>query len=133
MDLYKAEFRENDFIYLRRQAQELLLFANDHKNSNALIYGCLDTRIALEILDLKKILASVNSSEINIIIEESKPKNGIDRINKKQGSLKERYQLFYQAVCELLGVNDKYYDFKKSKDLQHKLSTYIHSYYMTQD
>jgi hypothetical protein len=132
MDSFKSEFRENNYIYLKRQAEELLIYAEKYKNSNALIYACLDTRIALETLDLKKILLSADSSEIPTIIEDSKPKNGIEKNGKKQGSLKEKYQLFYQAVCETLQVNDKYYDFKYSKDLQHKLSTYIHSYYMTQ-
>jgi len=133
MDTYRTEFRENNYIYLKRQAEELLIYAEEFKNSNALIYACLDSRIALETLDLKKILLSADSSEIATIIEDSKPKNGIEKNGKKQGSLKERYQLFYQAVCEILGVNDKYYDFKHSKELQYKLSTYIHSYYMTQE
>lgn len=130
MDNYRADFRENDFIYLIRQAQELLEIAKANKNSSAIIYACLDSRIALEILDLHKILLSVNDEEKLLILEESKPKNGIYKVNKKKGILKEKYQMFFQAVCENFDVKDKYYDFKKSKDLQHKLSTYIHSYYM---
>jgi hypothetical protein len=130
MDTYNADFRENDFIYLIRQSQELLEIAKANKNSNAVIYACLDTRIALEILDLHKILLSVDYPTRLLIIEDCKPKNGIDKVNKKIGSLKEKYQLFFQAVCENLSVDDKFYDFKKSKELQHKLSTYIHSYYM---
>lgn len=130
---YNPDVRENDPTYLLRQVQELLLIATTNKNSSALIYACLDSRIALEILDLKIMLHSVSAGERKLIIEESKPKNGIDRVNKKQGSLKEKYQLFFQAVCETLSVNAKFYDFKKSKDIQYKLSTYIHSYYMTNE
>lgn len=130
MDNYRADFRENDFIYLIRQAQELLEIAKANKNSSAIIYACLDSRIALEILDLRKILLSVNDEERFLILDESKPKNGIYKVNKKVGILKEKYQMFFQAVCENLDIKDRYYDFKKSKDLQHKLSTYIHSYYM---
>lgn len=130
MDNYRADFRVNDFIYLIRQAQELLEIAKANKNSSAIIYACLDSRIALEILDLRKILLSVNDEERLLIIDESKPKNGIYKVNKKEGILKEKYQKFFQAVCENLDIKDRYYDFKKSKDLQHKLSTYIHSYYM---
>lgn len=130
MDNYNSDFRENNFIYLIRQSQELLEFAKINKNSSAIIYACLDSRIALEILDLHKILLSVNDEERVLILEDSKPKNGIYAVNKSTGILKEKYQMFYQAVCENLDVKDKYYDFKKSKDLQHKLSAYIHSYYM---
>lgn len=130
---YNPDVRENDPTYLLRQVQELLLIATTNKNSSALIYACLDSRIALEILDLNIMLHSVSAGERKLIIEESKPKNGIDRVNKKQGSLKEKYQLFFQAVCETLSVNAKFYDFKKSKDIQYKLSTYIHSYYMTNE
>ncbi|MBA4276233.1 hypothetical protein [Flavobacterium sp.] len=130
MDNYNSDFRENNFIYLIRQSQELLEFAKVNKNSSALIYACLDSRIALEILDLHKILLSVNEEERLLILEDSKPKNGIYAVNRKIGILKEKYQMFYQAVCENLDVKDKHYDFKNSKDLQHKLSAYIHSYYM---
>lgn len=130
---YNPNIRENDSAYLLRQVQELLLIAEHNKSSSPLIYACLDSRIALEILDLNIILHSVNKEERIQIIENSKPKNGIDRINKKEGSLKEKYQLFFQAVCEVLNVNGKFYDFKKSKDIQYRLSTYIHSYYMTNE
>lgn len=130
---YNPDVRENDPPYLLRQVQELLLIASANKNSSALIYACLDSRIALEILDLNIMLHSASAEERELIVEESKPKNGIDRVNKKQGSLKEKYQLFFQAVCEILSVDAKFYDFKKSKDIQYKLSTYIHSYYMTDE
>lgn len=130
---YNPDIRENDPPYLLRQVQELLLIASANKNSSALIYACLDSRIALEILDLNIMLHSVSAEERKLIVEESKPKNGIDRVNKKQGSLKEKYQLFFQAVCETLSVEAKFYNFKKSKDIQYKLSTYIHSYYMTNE
>lgn len=130
MDNYNSDFRENDFIYLIRQSQELLEFAKANKNSNTIIYACLDSRIALEILDLHKILLSVSDDERLLIHEDSKPKNGIYKVDKKKGILKDKYQMFFQAVCENLDIKDRYYDFKKSKDLQHKLSTYIHSYYM---
>lgn len=130
---YNPDVRENDPPYLLKQVQELLLIASVNKNSSALIYACLDSRIALEILDLNIMLHSVSPEERVQIVEESKPKNGIDRVNKKQGSLKEKYQLFFQAVCETLSVDAKFYNFKKSKDIQYRLSTYIHSYYMTNE
>jgi hypothetical protein len=130
---YNPDVRENDPSYLLRQVQELLLIASSTKNTSALIYACLDARIALEILDLNIILHSVSAIDRDQIIKESKSKNGIDRMNKKHGALKEKYQLFFQAVCETLSVDAKFYDFKKSKDIQHKLSTYIHSYYMTNE
>ncbi len=130
---YNPNIRENDSAYLLRQVQELLLIAEHNKSSSPLIYACLDSRIALEILDLNIILHSVNKEERIQIIKNSKPKNGIDRVNKKEGGLKEKYQLFFQAICEVLNVNGKFYDFKKSKDIQYRLSTYIHSYYMTNE
>lgn len=130
---YNPDIRENDPIYLLGHIKQLMLIATTHKNPSSLIYACLDSRIALEILDLNIILHSVGPKEREQILEDSKPKNGIDRMGKKTGTLKEKYQLFFQAVCEILNVGGKYYDFKKSKELQYQLSTYIHSYYMTND
>ena len=130
---YNPDIRENDPIFLLRNVKELLLIGAANKNSSSLIYACLDCRIALELLDLNLILHSVGPNERQQIIEDSKPKNGIDRVNKKVGSLKEKYQMFFQAVCEIVGVPAKSFDFKKSKDLQYNLSTYIHSYYMNND
>lgn len=130
---YNPDIRENDPVYLMRHVEELIKIGTTFHNSSSIIYACLDARIALEILDLQFILNSINPNERADIIEQSKPKNGIDKLNKDIGSLKERYQLFFQAICEIISMNGKFYDFKKSKDLQYKLSTYIHSYYMTQD
>ena len=129
---YRPDKRENDPLYLLRQAQELCEIAKANKNSSALIYSCLECRLALEILDLNLILASVNSTERLEILDDSKPKNGIDRLNKKKGSLKHKYQQFLQAVTEVLNLPSKYYDYRKSKDLQHQLSFYIHSYWFTE-
>lgn len=130
---YNPDIRENDPVFLLRNVKELLLIGEANKNSSALIYACLDCRIALELLDLNLILLSVGPNERQRIIEDSKPKNGIHRVNKKIGILKEKYQLFFQAVCEIVDVPAKGFNFKKSKDLQYKLSTYIHSYYMNND
>jgi hypothetical protein len=130
---YKPDIRENDPIFLLRNAQELLQIGKENNNSSSLIYACLDSRIALENLELNIILHSVKPEERSQIIEETKPKNGIEKVGKKQGSLKEKYQTFFQALCEIAKINAKSFDFKKSKDLQYKLSTYIHSYYMTNE
>jgi hypothetical protein len=82
-------------------------------------------------MDLNLILSTVKPEDREQIMEDSKPKNGIDRVNRRVGSLKHKYQLFFQAIHELYDFDNKYYDYKKSKDLQYKLSTYIHSYHMT--
>lgn len=132
-DSYNPDFRENNPIYLIRQSQELMIIAKSNKNSNAILYACLDTRIALELLDLNKILLSIEPDEVELILQESKPKNGITRVGKNTGTLKEKYQLYFQAVCEIIDLDAKSYDFKESKNLQHKLSTYIHSYHMMPD
>ena len=129
--VYKPDIRINNPIYLLRQVEELLLIAEKHKNSSSLIYACLECRIALELLDLNLILSTVKAEERKQIIEDSKPKNGIDRVNRKIGSLKHKYQLFFQAVCELFDFGNEYFDYKKSKDLQYKVSNYIHSYHMS--
>lgn len=130
---YEPNNRVNDPVYLIRQAEELLKIAQKNKNSSALIYACLESRIALEWMDLYLILASVDENEYRKILDESKPKNGIDKLNNKYKTLKEKYQLFFLALNELLDIKSSYYDFKKSKELQNKLSTYIHSYYMLED
>lgn len=130
---YNPRNRVNDPVYLIRQAEELLKIAKQNKNSSPLIYACLESRIALEWTDLYLILASVDEKDYRKILEESKPKNGIDKLNNKYKTLKEKYQLFFQALNELLDVKSNYYDFKKSKELQKNLSTYIHSYFMLEN
>lgn len=130
---YKPDIRINNPIYLLRQVTELLKIAKKYNNSSSLIYACLECRIALELLDLNLILHSVKREEREQIVEDSKPKNGIDRVNRRIGSLKHKYQLFFQAVCELFEFGNEYYDYKKSKDLQYKVSRYIHSYHMSDE
>jgi hypothetical protein len=128
--IYKPDIRINNPIYLLRQVEELLKLALANKNSSSLIYASLECRIALELMDLNFLLASVKPEEREQIIIDSKPKNGIDRVNSKVGSLKYKYQFFLQAICEILDVNNERYDYKKSKELQYLLSSYIHSYHM---
>lgn len=130
---YYANKRINDPAYLLHHVRKLLEIAKEHENSSSLIYACLDSRIALEYCDLYLILASVKPEERQEVLESSKPKNGIERMNNKHKALKEKYQSFFQIASELLGVSWNKYDFKKSKELQYKLSTYIHSYYMLDD
>jgi len=127
---YKPDIRINNPIYLLRQVEELLKIARKYENSSSLIYATLECRIALELMDLNFLLHSVKAEEREQIIIDSKPKNGIDRVNSTIGSLKYKYQFFLQAICEILDVSNQRYDYKKSKDLQYKVSTYIHSYHM---
>lgn len=130
---YYPNKRINDPAYLLHHVDYLLEIAKEYENSSSLIYACLDSRIALEYCDLQLILASVRPEERQKVLESSKPKNGIERMNNKHKALKEKYHSFFQIVSELLGVSWNKYDFKKSKELQNKLSTYIHSYYMLDD
>jgi hypothetical protein len=128
--IYNSDIRINNPLYLMKQVEYLIKFGFENRNSSSIIYACLESRISLELLDLEKIKLSVNEKDRIEIIEESKPKNGIEKIGKNIGVLKERYQLFFQAICEVCLLEFKHYDFKKSKDLQNNLSKYIHSYYM---
>lgn len=72
----------------------------------------------------------MDESERDEIIAATMPRNGIEKVNKKNGSLKHKYQLFLQAVCEVLDIENNYFDFKKSQAIKDQLSTYIHSYYL---
>lgn len=127
---YHPNLRINDPAYLLHHIDKLLEIAKAHQNSSSLIYACLDSRIALEYCDLYLILASVKPEERESVLESSKPKNGIDRLNNKHKALKEKYRTFFQILSELLGVSWNQYNFKRSKELQNQLSTYIHSYCM---
>jgi hypothetical protein len=127
---YDPDVRINNPIYLLQQVEELIKIGESSLNTSSLIYASLECRIALELMDLNFLLHSVKPDERDKIIEDSKPKNGIDRVNTKVGSLKFKYQQFLLAVCEILEIDNKFYDYKKSKNLQHELSTYIHSYYL---
>ena len=133
MKNYYPNVRQNDPVYLMRHVDELLKIAKAHKNSSSLIYACLDSRIALEYVDLYSIIASVEEQDKTAVLVSSKPKNGIDRLNNKHKSLKEKYQIFFQIVSEILEVKWIKYDYKKSKELQFRLSSYIHSYHMLED
>lgn len=128
--IYKPYVRLNNPIYLLRQVKELLKIAREYKNSSSLIYATLECRIALELLELNFLLHLVKGEEREQIIIDSKPKNGIDRVNSKVGSLKYKYQFFLQAICEILGIGNERFNYKTSKDLQYKVSTYVHSYHM---
>jgi hypothetical protein len=121
--------RENDQIYLIRQAEEMDYLYRNQKNTNAIIYACLDCRIALEKTDLDIICLSVPEEEHEEIIYGSIPHKGIPRVDRKVGVLKLKYQQFFQAVTELVGFETKAYDFKKSLELQGMFSKYIHSYW----
>jgi hypothetical protein len=89
----------------------------------------LEARLALEKTDLDIVLASIPVEDREEIVELSKLKNGIERQGKKVGALKERYQLFILNVYKAAGMETNFYDFKESKNIQNKLSSFIHSYY----
>lgn len=128
--------RQNTPVYLIELVKNHLQKAEEYKNSTSIIYACLEARNILEWLDMHTILLSVDEIEHDKIINESKPKNAIRKVGKSV--LKERYQVFFQLVCELGDLrslfgqqtNVKAYDFKESFRLQGELAPYIHSYWM---
>ena len=97
------------------------------------LHSCLEARNALEKLDLEFILASVPEADRMKIMCESRIKHGISRANKQVGILKERYQLFFKAVSEVIELNTVVYDLKQSHNFQSNLSFYIHSYHLTDE
>ena len=129
MIIHDLSIRINRSDWLIIQAQGLIEFGKEHNLASSFIYACLEARLALEKADLDIVLASIGPEERLEIIELSKPKNGIERQGKKIGALKERYQIFIVNVFKALDMQTNFYDFKKSKILQNKLSSYIHSYY----
>ncbi len=60
-----------------------------------------DLRTALELIELVIFLVKFSDGLRPEIIESGKTKNRNNRANKKIKSLKEKFQLFYQAVCEV--------------------------------
>ncbi len=125
---YNPTKRLQDPLYLTINAEVLKSGAITFKSSSPLIYACVDLRTALELIEFIILLGSVSDGLRPEIIELGKTKNGIDRANKKIKSLKEKFQLFYQAVCEVANISGKSFDFKKSDDLQFRLSKYLHSF-----
>lgn len=128
MRQYNPTKRLQDPSYLIINAEVLKEGAIEHKNSSALIYACVDLRTALELVEFIILLASVGEELRPEIINLGKTKNGIDRANRKIKSLKEKFQLFYHALCEIANISGKQYDYKKSDDLQFRLSKYLHSF-----
>jgi hypothetical protein len=128
---YNPLKRENDQFYLITQAMGFIKLYQIAGNTNAPFYACLDCRIALEINDLHQILLSVPEEEHEEILENCRPRHGITKVDKGVGVLKERYQLYFQALNEVISLEGYYaYDFKKSRELQGELSKLIHSYWM---
>jgi hypothetical protein len=125
---YNPTKRLQDPLYLTINAEILKSGAITLKSSSPLIYACVDLRTALELVEFIILLGSVSDELRPEIIELGKTKNGIDRANKKIKSLKEKFQLFYQAVCEVAKISGRSFDFKKSDDLQFRLSKYLHSF-----
>lgn len=125
---YNPTKRLQDPYYLTINAEVLKVGAIATENSSALIYACVDLRTSLELIEFIILLGSVSQELRPEIIELGKTKNGIDKANKRIKSLKEKFQFFYQAVCEIAKVSGKKFDFKKSDDLQFALSKYLHSF-----
>ncbi len=129
---YNSTKRIHDPAYYCHHVSEMKKLAIRGTNSNAIIYCMVDLRTALELTEYTILLASVGEELRQEISELTKAKNGIDAANKKLKTLKEKYQMFYQAVCEVIGLKGKFYDTKKSDDLQYRVSAYLHPYYRTQ-
>jgi hypothetical protein len=125
---YNPTKRLQDPLYLTINAEILKSGAIATKNSSAIIYACVDLRTSLELIEFIILLGSVSEELRPEIVELGKTKNGIDKANKKIKSLKEKFQLFYQALCETANISGRRFDYKKSDDLQFALSKYLHSF-----
>jgi len=128
MKEYNPNKRNQDPGYLICNAQYLKDFAINQENSSLIIYTCLDLRTALELTEFYFLLDSVGPEFRTEITIMAKSKNGIDKVNRKLKSLKDKFQKFYTAVCEVTGTKGEYFNFKKSHDFQFHLSQYLHTY-----
>ena len=124
------EIRLHRTDWLIIQARDLVKQGLANRIPSLLFYACFEARLALERYDLDIVLASVAPEERPEILDGCKPKNGIEKLGRKVGALKERYQIFIISVFEALDMKSNYYDFKKSRSLQNELSSYIHSYWI---
>lgn len=130
---YYPTKRIHDPAYYCHHVSEMKKMAIKGENSNAIVYCFEDLRTALELVEYNFLLASVGEEFRQEISDLTKMKNGIDKANKKIKTLKEKYQQFYQAVCEVINIPGKSYDTKKSDNLKHKISSYLHTYTRTQE
>ncbi|MFL5762931.1 MAG: hypothetical protein ACJ77K_03245 [Bacteroidia bacterium] len=130
---YNPIVRIHDPAYLTVHSKVMKEMGMEHKSSSSLIYACLDLRGALELIEYGILLASVDFQMRQRISELTAPKNGLEVANKELKSLKSKFQYFYQAVCEICNVPGTYFDMKKSRDLQYRLSQYLHTYTRTQE
>jgi len=88
----------------------------------------LELRNALEMIDFHLLLASVPNSEHHQIAETAKPYHGNDKVNKTLKSLSFKTQVFYECVCDQIGLSGTFFNYKKSNFLKSELSQYIHTY-----
>jgi hypothetical protein len=131
MNTYKPSQRYHEVIWMLKHSEDLEMKAKKLSDTSKIIYCCLELRNAIEMLDFHLIIASIPNSEHNLIAEIAKPYHGNDKANNKYKSLKEKTQLFYECVCDVLHVPGKFYDYKKSNKLKFDLSQYIHTYTKT--
>ncbi|MGO4921612.1 hypothetical protein [Maribacter spongiicola] len=111
------ELRLHRTDWLIIQAQNLVKQGLRSRIPSLLFYACFEARLALESFDLNIVLASVSPEERMKILDDCKPKNGIEKQGRKVGALKERYQIFIISVFEALEMKSNFYDFKESKSL----------------
>jgi hypothetical protein len=125
---FNPQIRSHNLVWIIEHAKYLHDYAITTNNSSLVLYCCLELRNAIEILELKLLLASVNEDEREGIITLSKPKNGINKANNELKTLKSKFQDFYESVCKITGQTGVYFDYNKCEDMKHKLSQYIHTY-----
>lgn len=131
MEKYKSSQRYHEVVWMLIHSEDLEAKAKRQNDTSKILYCCLELRNALEMVDFHLILASLPNSEHNQIAEVAKKFHGNDKVNDKLKSLKEKTQTFYECVCEVLGIQGKFYDYKKSNYLKTELSQYLHTYTKT--
>lgn len=128
MEQYIPSQRYHEVVWMLIHSRDLEKKAKKQKDTSKIIYCCLELRNAIEMIDFHLLLASVPNSEHKSIAEIAKPYHGNDKANNKLKSLKEKTQIFYEYVCDEVGIPGNFYDYKNSNFLKSELSQYIHTY-----
>ncbi|MDD3789719.1 MAG: hypothetical protein PHO94_13655 [Petrimonas sp.] len=136
MEKYSFADRRLNVHWNILQMKVLIENAKMQNGSSFVSYAALEGRIAIERIEFSILLGAANQSNLELskwlnIISQYQ---GIQKVNNQLNALKYKYQTFTEAFAKaVVGMNIKYFDFKKAEELKNNLSQYIHIYAKKED
>lgn len=127
---HEASKRKHNVAWILFQTVDLLQKAVRLRDVSKVLYASLEARTLLEMISVSKLLCSVPAHERDELRGVMKPKNGIEKSNSKNKSLNLKLQEFMEVLSEVESFPASFpiFKFSECKDIQTRLSQYVHSY-----